>query len=134
MESIDRKEQLAGLASRIRAMSEGQKRELVERFGSIFTPEGHALSLFNTVGLIQQAGGRSLGQVGGFRQWLKAGRMVRKGEHACGVIWVPLHGKKSAKTPSEEGENAVAPQKPRFKIIPVFSVDQTEPARDMALA
>ena len=58
--------------------------------------------------------------VGGFQQWRKQGRMVRKGEHGY-MIWIPTHRKEEGAPEDDEGEL-------NFIIGYVFDVTQTEVA------
>jgi antirestriction protein ArdC len=66
--------------------------------------------------------------VGGFRQWLKAGRAVRKGE-AGACIWIPLHSANGqAETPAAEGQDGepMDGSKTGFGLATVFDVTQTD--------
>ena len=115
------RENIKALATKVKAMPEAERERLAAEYGTI-TAEGHRLSAKNTLILAFQAG-RPLAQVGGFRQWKKAGRMVRKGEHSIGSIFVPL-GLKSEEAeienPTDNGERL------HFRCVPVFDVTQTE--------
>lgn len=115
---------LKELAERVRALSTDEQAAMAAEAGTI-TAEGRALSPFNSIFLAMQAG-RPLAQVGGFRQWQNAGRMVRAGQHAAGYIWVPLTGKKTE--PGAQGETEA--ERTRFRMVPVFDVSQTEPLDD----
>lgn len=108
---------LKTIAAKVKAMSPAEREVLVMQYGTI-TATGHQLSGFNMIFLAMQAG-RPLAQVGGFKQWLKAGRQVIKGEHAIGQLYVPC-------TPSKEAQ-AEGNEKTYFKTVPVFDVSQTEP-------
>ena len=112
------REKMRNLANEISQMDETQRAEMEAQFGAIFTAEGRPLSAWNTCFLLKQAE-RPLAQVGGFEQWKKVGRQVQKGQHACGMIAVPMNGRKD-----EEKEDQ--PTKTRFKFVPMFAVDQTE--------
>lgn len=103
------------LAAKVRALPEDKQEELACQYGTI-TAEGHKLSRFNTIFLSFQAG-RPLAQIGGYRQWEKAGRQVIKGQHAIGSIFVPISNK------NEAGE---LPDDIRFLSVPVFDITQTE--------
>ena len=59
----------------------------------------------------------------GFRQWIKAGRAVRKGERAINM-WVPVGCPKADGT-GESGET-------RFVIGSVFDITQTEQIEEVA--
>lgn len=80
---------------------------------TVATIEGHPLSFKNAALAMLQRPAVSL--VGGFQQWKKAGRMVRKGEKAIG-IFLPL-----VRT-NDDGENAGI----AFRVVNVFDISQTE--------
>ena len=93
--------------------------------GQVVTCEGHALSFHNSCLLALQLPGATV--VGGFRQWINAGRAVVKGQHGA-MIWVPvgrptleagLPGA-SAETQGEDGD------KPGFIMGMVFDIGQTQ--------
>ena len=120
-EKQDRKQKLVELAKHIRAMSEDEREGMLQRFGAVFTAEGRPLSLYNSCFVLSQTK-KATPQVGGFRQWQKAGRIVRKGQHACAMIYVPCMGKKSKEEKAKDESNDPA----YFRLVPVFSVDQTD--------
>lgn len=60
----------------------------------------------------------------GFRQWLKAGRAVKKGEKAIN-IWIPTGCSKADGT----GEDAAEATETRFIVGSVFDITQTEEAK-----
>jgi hypothetical protein len=66
-------------------MTEDQRAAIVAKIGAVPTCDGRALSEFNSALLIAQCPHVSM--VGGFRQWLRNGRQVRKGEKGLG-IWI----------------------------------------------
>ena len=100
-------------------MDKDEKEAFVGR-NLIITAEGHHLSLRNTLLLLlQSADGVYPTQVGGFKQWQKIGRIVKKGEHSIGCIQVPIGVKKNDDgTKDETGL--------RFRWVSVFDVSQTE--------
>ena len=106
------------LAADIRSMTEEQREAILAKIGTTITAEGHPLSPFNTIYLHMQSE-RVHVQVGGVRQWRKVGRAVRKGETACGRIWVPL-GKRDDADSDANGDGNM-----KFRLVPVFDVDQT---------
>ena len=113
------REKMGELSTFVSNMSSVEKAELEAQFGAVITAEGRPLSAWNTVFLLKQAE-RPLGQVGGFEQWKRVGRVVKKDEHAAGVIAVPMNSKEEIE-PTEEPT-----ARPRFRFVPVFAVDQTE--------
>ncbi|MGV1047711.1 MAG: hypothetical protein ACOYD4_04180, partial [Solirubrobacterales bacterium] len=72
-----RREKFKALHRQVAGMTETARIELIQRMGAIVTCDGHPLSPRNTCLVIFQSPTASI--VGGFRQWLKHGRAVRKG-------------------------------------------------------
>lgn len=105
---------------KIKALSEVQRAELAASC-PVVNIEGHVLSLKNRCLIALQSPAATV--VGGFRQWLKVGRCVRKGEHGIS-IWVPAGGRKAKK---EDGDTEYAEGAETFFIAgTVFDVSQTE--------
>jgi len=77
----------------------------------ITTIDGATLSSRNTHEVLANL--PTATKVGGFRQWLAAGRVVAKGETAI-WIWAPAARRK--------GDEAKGP---RFLRVPVFDISQT---------
>jgi hypothetical protein len=123
----ERKLRFRALVKQIANMPELERVQLSNKF-SVVTCEGRALSLHNTLLLALQCPTATV--VGGFRQWLKQGRAVRKGEHGS-TIWIPrLKGKESAEPAAAD---AVEPEL-SFLTGTVFDVGQTEPVQDTKAA
>lgn len=124
-QGMDKKEWRASmgkLAKRIRDMSGEDKQALFGRIGTL-TAEGHQLSMFNCIFLHMQNGNdQALVQVGGFRQWQKVGRFVRKGERSIGYIYIPCGQKEK----DEETGRETCTRADFFRLVPMFSVDQTD--------
>jgi len=121
------KQKMAGISKQVKAMAPADREALALRLGTR-TPEGHTLSAWNTCFLWLQAG-KALAIVAGFKQWQKAGRIVKKGEHAAGDILVPMFGNATADKTSEDAkDDTSAESRPemRFRLVPVFDVEQTE--------
>ena len=95
-------------------MSPDQRQAMADQFG-IVTVEGHQLTPYNQCFLVAQSP-ISFSVVGGYRQWKKAGRIVRQGEHGFYIL-VP-HGEKDESGKIEEAEN--------FWTVTVFDVSQTD--------
>lgn len=93
---MTRTEKIQEVRNKLKNLSEEEKAKLQATYG-VVTIEGHALSPFNTMLVAVQNPASSV--VGGFRQWKKAGRYVKKGESGM-VIWVP--GKKKETNPDED--------------------------------
>jgi len=112
-----RKEKMARIKTireKILSLSQ-EEREALSSI-SIPTIEGRFLSKHNVMMIVFQFS-FSPTVVGGFRQWLKAGRAVRKGEHGA-VILYPV-GPKDQEGNLEDAE--------RFYSATVFDISQTEP-------
>lgn len=94
-------------------MSDEQRAALAARV-SVVTIEGRQLSPHNQCLIALQVPAATI--IGGFRQWIKAGRVVMKGQHGA-VIWVPI-GRKD-----KDGELT---EKTGFVLGSVFDVSQTQ--------
>lgn len=91
-----------------------QEREALSAI-SIPTIEGRFLSIHNVLMIVSQFPFMPT-VVGGFKQWMKAGRSVKKGEHGA-VILFPV-GPKDDQGNLEDAE--------RFYSATVFDISQTE--------
>lgn len=103
-------------------MTEEQREQFAARYGVVLTIEGRGLSLHNTLMVAHQRPGVSI--VGGFQQWRKAGRMVRKGEAGLG-IWFPVQVKGNGDNAEDAEENEDA-NGIRFQLGTVFDISQTD--------
>jgi antirestriction protein ArdC len=125
---LARRERFKALVKQVAAMTDEQRAQLTAKVGEVVTCEGRALSLTNTMLLLLQIPGASM--VGGFRQWLKTGRCVRKGQHGA-MIWVPL-GVRKKEEAIEEADEPETPDEPaaraerHFIAGTVFDISQTE--------
>jgi hypothetical protein len=108
-----RRDAIAALAKQAASLSPEKRAAMLA--GEVRTIEGHALSPKNQILLIMQKPGVSF--VGGFQQWKKAGRCVRKGEKSL-ALWIPIAGKKEEET----GEDS----RPLFRLASVFDITQTD--------
>ena len=113
--AIERREKFRALVRQVAAMSDADRLGMISRVGAVVTCEGRALSPTNTMLCLMQLPGVSM--VGGFKQWLRQGRAVAKGQHGI-AIWIPCAGKKS-----EEGEESET----YFTMGTVFDISQTQP-------
>ena len=120
----ERRARLRVLCKQIAGMSEQERARLAER-APVLTVEGHALSLHNTCMVAMQRADATV--VAGFRQWKRAGRSVRKGEHGIG-IWCPKFAGKGEKSPETE------PKLEGFIFGTVFDVAQTDETASAATA
>ena len=114
--AAERRATMRKLARSVSAMSKEERDAIAARFG-VVTIEGRVLSPFNACMIWNQNPAASV--VGGFRQWLKAGRAVCKGQHGMS-IWVPC---------IKRGNADAAPDTPDetfFVLGTVFDVSQTQ--------
>lgn len=108
--ATQRREKFRGLVKQVAAMSDEQRTALADSLAGLVTCEGHALSFHNTCLVASQCPTATI--VGGFRQWLRHGRCVAKGQHGL-MIWVPIKGR-SKNGPADNGGE------------PMLGVDTTE--------
>lgn len=126
-----RRAKFRGLVKQAASLTEEQKANWLGKVGCILTADGKAISgLCNTFLLFTQLGTPTI--VGGFRQWLKHGRCVKKGQHGA-MIWCPT-GRKAEETttsttpaPANGSEPTGEEDGTHFIIGTVFDVSQTEP-------
>lgn len=111
-----RRDKFRAITKAVGAMTDEQRAQLVPHFGAVPTCEGRVLSLKNTMLAVMQMPGVSM--VGGFRQWIRTGRVVKKGEHGL-MIWIPLGKSHDGESGGEEGESQ------RFGTTTVFDISQT---------
>jgi len=119
----ERRAQFRAIWKQVAAMPETERLAMAAKYG-YRTCEGHAFSVANTMLIAFQGGGSVFG---GFRQWQKFGRAVRKGEHGR-AIFIPL-GHKAIDQAS--GEASTVMDESRFGTAYVFDISQTDA---MALA
>jgi hypothetical protein len=98
-----------------------EKRVLLASSYGIRNPEGRELSPFNQCLLVHQNSSVSI--VGGFQQWKKLGRSVKKGERSL-AIWVPCG--KQAETANDASANPDTENDRFFILGSVFDITQTE--------
>lgn len=120
----ERRAQIAKMMGTIKAMPEEQRILLAARFG-IRNAEGRELSVYNQCLLIAQ--NDKVTVVGGFSQWKKLGRSVKKGSRAL-AIWVPC-SRKADSSGSAIVPHGVDPSdldESFFVLGNVFDISQTE--------
>lgn len=113
----ERRNTFRALAGKIGRMTADERGALAASLPVIATVEGRTLSVFNQCLVASQCPTATL--VGGFQQWIKAGRAVRKGEHGL-AIWIPTmrQGKDEVSGEDETAET-------HFIMGTVFDVSQT---------
>lgn len=114
------------LVKAFKALTEDQRTALIEKVGAIITTEGHPLSSRNTAMCIMQRQDKPLSMVGGFQQWKRHGRKVKKGEAGFGIFF-PCN----FKIKNEDGEvlvdeNGEEKTSRYFNIGYVWDISQTE--------
>lgn len=109
------------LARKVGDMQDEERLALSEQIPNVTTIEGRVLSTHNQCLLAHQR--PDVTMVGGFRQWIEAGRIVRKGEKGLS-IWIPAKQKYDANR--QPGEMSSADGGTRFFMGTVFDVSQTE--------
>ena len=114
-----RREKFKAYYKQVKALSEGDRERLASRV-QVHTIEGHGLSVHNQCLLALQCPACTI--VGGFRQWKKAGRHVRKGESGH-MIWIPRFRNKSDVPEGQERESMGVEG---FIVGTVFDIGQTE--------
>ncbi|MEW6701549.1 MAG: ArdC family protein [Bacteroidota bacterium] len=114
----EKKEKIIRIRKTLFEMSEEQRQAIAEKYG-IATVEGHLLTPHNQCFLVAQSE-INFTVVGGFQQWKKAGRIVRKGEHGF-LILVP-----SKNNDAENAEMVSDDEYVRFFSATVFDISQTE--------
>ena len=116
---LEKHAKIKALRQQFANLNESEKQALINR-GIIATVEGRALSIHNTMLLYLQSNGTSPSVVGGYQQWLKAGRQVSKGQHGF-MILIPTGNKDDDRDIIEEV---------RFLTATVFDISQTELIND----
>jgi len=110
------------IVKKVAELSEEQRLAIAEKI-SITTCEGHPLSVHNNC-LIASQGGEGLTLVGGFKQWLKQGRAVKKGEHGYMILF-PREKKNGDNDAQEPTRDEAEKPEIRFLIGYVFDISQT---------
>lgn len=111
-------------------MSEDESNALASRI-AVTNVDGHALSMRNQLLIALQLGCHCT-IVGGFRQWLKQGRCVRKGQHGATILFPRTFGERNgvhnATQSAETAATAETEKKSNVRFLSgtVFDVTQTE--------
>ena len=115
------KERARELAKSIAAMSDEERQEFAMR-APVLTVDGRILSGKNQMLAAMQL--QTVTMIGGFRQWIGAGRVVKQGESAL-YIWIPST-RKIGGDAADEGAAGGEIEETRFFLAPVFDVSQTQ--------
>ena len=116
----EKNEKIIRIRKTLSEMTEEQQQAVADKFG-IVTVEGHLLTAHNQCFLVAQSE-LNFSIVGGYRQWQKAGRSVRKGEHGF-YIFVPSKTKEESENSAEVSSDD---ETPFFFTAVVFDISQTE--------
>lgn len=115
------------LARKLAEMTDSERAEFAARCPVILTIDGRPISGKNAMLAMMQM--ESVTVIGGFRQWLAAGRAVRQGQKAI-YIFVPSSARAA---PADSGADPAGAADPaggetvtRFLMAPVFDVSQTD--------
>jgi antirestriction protein ArdC len=118
----ERRTKLRDIIKQVNAMTDDQKAQLSATMPALVNPEGHYFTLHNTL-LIASQGARNPTILGGFKQWMKQGRAVKKGEHGYMILFP--REKKNGDDPQPGPEEQEKPEV-RFLIGYVFDISQTQ--------
>jgi hypothetical protein len=129
----ERRAQIKNLCALIKAMPP-EKRVLLASSYGIRNTEGRELSIYNQCLLVHQLDTVSI--VGGFAQWKKLDRHVKKGSRAL-AIWVPCSRKAESGGPDctaivPAGVNPDELDERFFVLANVFDISQTESTEERA--
>ena len=113
----EKKEKIIRIRKTLAEMTEEQRQAIADKFG-IVTVEGHLLTPHNQCFLVAQSE-INFTIVGGYQQWKKFGRIVRKGQHGF-LIFVP------SKAKHENSEMISDEDDVHFFTATVFDISQTE--------
>ena len=129
-----RKAKFKTLWKQVAAMPTAERVKMANKLGLV-TCEGRPLSMGNMLLVALQLPNASV--LGGFKQWLRHGRAVRKGEHGA-MIWVPCGSKSTERIEPAASEEEPAEESTesdtRFVTGTVFDISQTEELEVQAAA
>ena len=120
--TTERRDRFKALVKKVAAMTPDERKKLVATTPGIMTVERHTLSPINSILIMMQNPEATI--VGGFNQWIKNGRTVRKGEHGFS-IWIPLN-----KTAGPDGAQE-EPDELHFGSGTVFDITQTKELQEV---
>lgn len=112
------------LARHLAQMSDADRAAFAAQCPVVLTIEGRPISGKNAMLAAMQC--PTVTMIGGFRQWLAAGRAVRKGESALYIFVPSARRADDNASDAQEGADAGAAESVRFLLAPVFDVAQTD--------
>lgn len=119
--TAERRDRFKALVKKVAAMTVDERKALVATTPGIITVDRHTLSPVNSILIMMQNPEATI--VGGFNQWIKNGRTVRKGEHGSS-IWIPLN--KAGAGTNEQ------PDELHFGSGTVFDITQTKELEEVS--
>lgn len=120
--SEGKKAKMKELVKKLAELNEEQRKALSSKMAGVVTCEGHPLSLTNSI-LVYFQTDRPVTMVGGYKQWQKHGRQVKKGENGMLIRFPVLPKQKDPET----GETVLSGDEARaFWWTYVFDISQTE--------
>lgn len=122
-------DKIKALRKTIANFTDDQKKLIADQY-KVTNLDGHVLSHYNTLLLFVQSQGNQPTIVGGFKQWLSAGKAVKKGEHGF-IIFFPCGKKQQDKETDDNGNQIIEPE--YFATGTVFDVSQVESVKDKEL-
>lgn len=126
----ERRARFQELIKQLSELSDEERAARLKGLGFLKLSTQAPYSPANSLLIAFQANGTHPTILGGFAEWLKKGRAVRKGEHGY-MIWIPI-GTRKEEVPAinEHGELTTmlkdSSQDVRFFIGTVFDISQTE--------
>jgi len=125
----ERRAKFRNICKQVAQMGETERLTLAAKMPGILTCEGHELSFHNVCLLALQCPSATI--IGGFRQWIKQGRAVMKGQHGS-TIWAPINGRPYPGTNTGRPDQFTKyeypdePDETRFIMASVFDISQTQ--------
>lgn len=114
----DKQARIKELRKRIASLSPEDRQKIAKQY-VVINVEGHVLSTYNTLMLYYQSNGIQPTVVAGFKQWLKAGKCVRKGQHGFSILF-PVGNK----VKDNDGNESIEAE--RYFAGTVFDITQVE--------
>ena len=117
-----KQDKIKELREYLKSLSDDERKAIADKYG-FHSIEGKVYSINNQALILHQAAMMNVeirGTLGGFKQWISAGRVVRKGEHGL-MIWFPSQTKGTIKE-----DNTIEHGNMRFFTTTIFDISQTE--------
>ncbi len=123
----ERRVKFRTLVEQLAAMTDEERAAKIGHLGFIKLSSKEAYSPSNMMLIAFQSTGRATPTIlGGFAEWMKQGRAVKKGEHGY-MVWVPIGARKQgAVVVTKPGEPIEPETDIHFTTGTVFDISQTE--------